>query len=106
MRCLLVAGEVVLPAIDLIEEELAGLRLGLQHVEANVPGLLPALASVVEGGLKEGISPFRHDAYRDADNVHGTHLAEPSAISNQRPARFRTARQALMPSVVRLNADR
>jgi hypothetical protein len=85
MRCLLMAREILFHAVDLVEEELAGLRFGLQHVEANVARLLAALAGVLKGGLKEWFDfsemtrTVTHTTYMEATLLR-------SAISKQRPA--------------------
>ena len=81
---LLVADEVLFAAVHLIEEELVGIRLALQDIEADVAGLLTALAGVLEGGLEEGVALALRDVHRDADDVHGSHLPERSAIGSQR----------------------
>jgi hypothetical protein len=103
--------EIVFDAVDLIQEELRGFSLGLKDIETHVAGLLAAQACVFKGGIEERLNVFRHDTDRDADDIHGSHLAARSAVGIQRSAvsiqqSAETERVGSQGSFLWLNAER
>src|SRR6476661_5588092 len=63
---LLVHGEVFPGVVDLVEEEAAGIVVGLGEVKADVGGFLAGVGGVVHGGFDELGDVFGFDVNGDA----------------------------------------
>src|ERR1035437_911298 len=72
MLGLLMAGEIVLRAVGLVEHEAGGVVLGLQDVESQIARFVAGVAGVVEGCCDELRHVWRLDKDGYANDVHET----------------------------------